>query len=87
MGLLALQIALGKISGTADYQGAIAATATTIGQVPVDCPLIGLVIYVLWALAAAIFDLLHVGLGLKGLFKRAVLFINAVIYGLLITCS
>ena len=27
MGLLALQIALGKISGTVDYQGAIAATA------------------------------------------------------------
>jgi len=85
MGLLALQIALGKISGTADYQGAIAATADKpLGKFLLIVLLIGLVIYVLWALAAAIFDLLHVGLGLKGLFKRAVLFINAVIYGLLI---
>jgi hypothetical protein len=85
MGLLALQIALGKISGTADYQGAIAATADKpLGKFLLIVLLIGLVIYVLWALAAAIFDLLHVGLGLKGLFKRAVLFINAVIYSLLI---
>jgi hypothetical protein len=85
MGLLALQIALGKISQTADYQGAIAATADKpLGKFLLIVLLIGLVIYVLWALAAAIFDLLHVGLGLKGLFKRTVLFINAVIYGLLI---
>ncbi len=85
LGLLALQIALGKISGTADYQGAIAATAANPwGKFLLIIVLIGLIFYVLWALAAAFFDLLHVGHGLKGLFKRAVLLINAVIYGLLI---
>jgi hypothetical protein len=85
LGLLALQMALGKISGTADYQGAIAATAANpLGKVLLVIVLIGLGFYVLWALAAAFFDLLHVGHGLKGLFKRAILFINAVIYGLLI---
>jgi len=76
---------LGKINQTADYQGAIAATAANpLGKFLLIIVLVGLVIYVLWALAAAIFDLLHVGHDLKGLFKRAVLFINAVIYGLLI---
>jgi hypothetical protein len=85
LGLLALQMALGKISGTADYQGAIAATAANpLGKILLIIVLIGLCVYVLWALAAAFFDLLHVGHGLKGLFKRAVLFVNAVIYGLLI---
>jgi len=85
LGLLALQMALGKIGGTADYQGAIAATAANpLGKILLVIVLIGLCIYVLWALAAALFDLLHVGHDLKGLFKRAVLFINAVIYGLLI---
>jgi len=85
LGLLALQMALGKISQTADYQGAIAATAANpLGKFLLIVILIGLVIYVLWALCAAIFDLLHVGHDLKGLFKRVILFINAVIYGLLI---
>jgi len=85
MGLLALQIALGKISGTVDYQGAIAATADKpLGKFLLIVVLIGLVFYVLWALAAALFDLLHVGHDLKGLFKRTLLLVNAVIYGLLI---
>jgi len=85
MGLLALQMALGKISETVDYQGAIAATAARpLGKFLLVIVLIGLVVYVLWALACALFDLLHVGHKLKGLFKRALLLINAVIYGLLL---
>jgi hypothetical protein len=85
LGLLALQMALGKISQTADYQGAIAATAANPwGKILLIIVLIGLCIYVLWALCAALFDLLHVGHDMKGLFKRAVLLVNAVIYGLLI---
>ena len=85
VGLLALLLALGKISQTLDYQGAIAATAANpLGKFLLIIVLIGLVFYVLWALAAALFDLLHVGHDLKSLFKRAVLLIGAVIYGLLI---
>lgn len=85
LGLLALQMALGKISGTLDYQGAIAATAGyPLGKFLLVIILIGLVFYVLWALACAIFDLLHLGHDMKGLFKRAILLVNAVIYGLLI---
>jgi hypothetical protein len=85
LGLLALRMALGRISETLDYQGAITATATQpLGKILLIIVLIGLVFYVLWALACAIFDLLHVGHNLKGLFKRAVLLINAAIYGLLI---
>ena len=85
LGLLALLLALGKISGTLDYQGAIAATASRpLGKFLLIVVLIGLVFYVLWALACAVFDLLHVGHDLKGLFKRFVLLVNAVIYGLLI---
>ena len=85
LGLLAIQIALGKISQTADYQGAIAATAANpLGKILLVIVLIGLCIYVLWALCAALFDLLHEGHDLKGFSKRAVLLVNAVIYGLLI---
>jgi hypothetical protein len=85
MGLLALLMALGKISETLDYQGAIAATVDhPLGKFLLIIVLTGLVFYVLWALGAALFDLLHVGHDLKGLFKRAVLLVNAVIYGLLI---
>jgi hypothetical protein len=85
LGLLALQMALGKITGTADYQGAIAATAGhPLGKFLLVIVLIGLVFYVLWALACALLDLLHAGHDMKGLFKRGVLLVNAVIYGLLI---
>ena len=85
LGLLALLMALGKFSQTLDYQGAITATAANpLGKFLLIIVLIGLVFYVLWALAAALFDLLHVGHDLKGLLKRALLLVNAVIYGLLI---
>jgi hypothetical protein len=85
LGLLALQMALGKITGTADYQGAIAATAgRPLGKFLLIIVFIGLVFYVLWALLCALFDLLHVGHDMKGLFKRGVLLVNGVIYGALI---
>ena len=85
LGLLALQMALGKITGTADYQGSIAATAGhPLGKFLLVIVLIGLVFYVLWVLACALLDLLHAGHDMKGLFKRGVLLVNAVIYGLLI---
>jgi hypothetical protein len=85
LGLLALQVALGKISGSLDYQGAIAATAShPLGKFLLVIVLVGLIFYVLWALACALFDLLRVGNDMKGLFKRAVLLVNAIIYGLLI---
>jgi hypothetical protein len=85
LGLLSLQLALGKISGTLDYQGAIAATAAQpFGKFLLIIVLVGLVFYVLWALACALFDLLHVGNDAKGLFKRFVLLVNGIIYGLLI---
>ena len=85
LGLLALLMALGKTSGTVDYQGAIAATAAQpFGKFLLVIVLIGLIFYVLWALACAIFDLLHLGHEMKGLFKRAILLVNAIIYGLLI---
>jgi len=52
----------------------LAATAANpLGKILLVIVLIGLCIYVLWALCAALFDLLHEGHDLKGLFKRAVL--------------
>jgi hypothetical protein len=85
LGLLSLQFALGKISETLDYQGAITATAANpLGKFLLIIVLVGLVFYVLWAISCALFDFLHVGHDLKGLFKRAVLLIGAIIYGLLI---
>jgi hypothetical protein len=85
IGILALQMALGKISETLDEKGAIAATAAyPLGRFLLLIVLIGLIINVLWALACALFDLLHVGHGVKGLVKRAAFLLGAFAYCLLI---
>ena len=85
IGLLALQMALGTISETLDEKGAIAATAAhPYGRFLLAIVLIGLIINVLWALACAIFDLLQVGHGVTGLFKRGALLLGAFAYLLLI---
>lgn len=85
IGLLALLVAFGQFKGTLDEQGAIAATAANpFGKVLLVIVLAGLVFYILWALVCALFDLLHVGHDLKGLFKRAGFIVSALLYALLI---
>jgi hypothetical protein len=85
MGLLALDVALGKGGAVADQQGAIAA----IGRQPAGLlllwlVLIGLVSYSLWGVIRAVLDPLQKGHDLKGLVTRGAYLISAVSYALLL---
>jgi hypothetical protein len=85
MGLLALNVVLGKGGSPASQQGAIAA----IGRQPAGMfllwvILIGLVSYSLWGLIRAIFDPLHKGHDLKGLIARGGFISSAFSYAILI---
>jgi hypothetical protein len=85
IGLLALQMAIGTINETLDEKGAISATAAyPYGRFLLAIVLVGLIINVLWALACAAFDLLQVGHGAMGVFKRGALLLGALAYLLLI---
>jgi len=85
MGLLALNVALGKGGEPTDQQGAIAA----IGRQPAGIVflwvvLLGLVSYSLWGVIRAVFDPLHKGNDLKGLVARAAFLFSAAIYAILV---
>ena len=85
IGLLALQVAVGKGGRLADPQGAIAAIGQQAGgQLVLYLVLIGLIGYSLWGLIRAVFDPLHKGNDLKGLAQRAGFLVSAISYGLLI---
>ncbi len=85
IGLLALQVAVGKGGRLTDPQGAIAAIGQqTGGQLVLYLILIGLIGYSLWGVIRAVFDPLHKGNDLKGLAQRIGFLVSAIAYGLLI---
>lgn len=84
MGLLAVNVALGKGGAPADQQGAIAAIGRQpAGLVFLWIVLIGLVSYSLWGVIRAVLDPLHKGSDLKGMVTRAGFLFSAVSYALL----
>jgi hypothetical protein len=85
MGLLAVQVALGKGGALASPLGAIA----KIGKQPAGMfllwiVLLGLVSYSLWGVVRAVFDPLHKGNDLKGLIARGGFLVSAFGYAILI---
>jgi Domain of Unknown Function (DUF1206) len=85
MGLLALNVSLGKGSGTTDQQGAISAIGRQpLGLILLWAILLGLVSYALWGVIRAVFDPLHKGNDLKGLVTRAVFLFSAASYAILV---
>lgn len=85
MGLLAVQVALGKGGALASPQGAIAA----IGKQPAGMfflwvVLLGLVSYTLWGVVRAVFDPLQKGNDLKGLLERGGFLVSAFGYAIMI---
>jgi hypothetical protein len=85
MGLLAVQVALGKGGALASPLGAIA----KIGKQPAGMlllwiVLLGLVSYSLWGVVRAVFDPLHKGNDMKGLIARAGFLVSAFGYAILI---
>jgi hypothetical protein len=85
MGLLALEVTLGKGGAPTDQQGAIAAIGRQpAGLVILWVVLIGLVSYALWGVIRAVLDPLHKGHDLKGLITRGGFLFSAAGYALLI---
>ena len=85
MGLLAVQVALGKGGALASPLGAIA----KIGKQPGGMALLwvvllGLISYSLWGVVRAVFDPLHKGNDMKGLIARAGFLVSAFGYAILI---
>ena len=85
MGLLALNVALGKGGALASPQGAIA----SIGKQPAGMAflwliLIGLIAYTLWGVVRAIFDPLHKGTDTKGLLERGGFLVSAFGYAIMV---
>jgi hypothetical protein len=84
MGLLALNVVLGKSAASIDPQTAIA----TIGRQPggdflLWVILVGLVAYALWGVIRAVFDPFHKGNDRQGSLARAGYFLSAVGYAIL----
>jgi hypothetical protein len=85
MGLLAVQVALGKSGAPTDQKGAIAAIGTQpAGVILLWVVLIGLVSYSLWGVVRAVFDPLHKGHDLKGLLARFGFLVSAFGYAILV---
>jgi hypothetical protein len=85
MGLLAVQVALGKGGALASPLGAIA----KIGKQPAGMlllwiVLLGLISYSLWGVVRAVFDPLHKGNDMKGLIARGGFLVSAFGYAILI---
>lgn len=85
MGLLALDVTLGKGGAPTDQQGAIAAIGRQpAGLVLLWVVLIGLVSYALWGVIRAVLDPLQKGHDAKGLATRAGFLFSAASYALLV---
>jgi hypothetical protein len=84
MGLLALNVTLGRSGARTDQQSAIAAIGRQpAGIVLLWLVLVGLVSYSLWGVIRAVFDPLHKGKDLKGLVTRAAFLFSAAAYAIL----
>ena len=84
MGLLAVQVALGKGGTLASPQGAIAAIGKQpAGPILLWGVLIGMISYALWGVVRAVMDPLDKGSGLKGLFARFGFLVSAFGYAIL----
>ncbi len=85
MGVLALQVALGKSGALANPQDAIAAIGRQpSGKLLLWIVLIGLVSYALWGVIRAIFDPFHKGESTKGLITRFGYLVSAFGYAILV---
>lgn len=85
MGLLALNVTLGKGGSPPDQQDAIAAIGRQpAGLVLLWVVLIGLVSYSLWGVIRAVLDPLQKGHDLKGLVTRGAYLLSAVSYAILV---
>ena len=85
MGLLAVQVVLGKGGALASPQGAIAAIGKQpAGMVLLWVVLAGIISYALWGVVRAVFDPLHKGQDSKGLLARAGFLVSAFSYAILI---
>ena len=84
MGLLAVQVALGKGGALASPQGAIAAIGKQpAGLILLWVVLVGILAYSVWGLVRAIWDPLDKGSDLKGVFTRLGYLASAVGYAFL----
>ena len=85
MGLLALQVTLGKGGALASPQGAIAVIGKQpAGMILLWIVLLGLISYSLWGVVRAVMDPLHKGHDAKGLIARAGYLASAFGYAILI---
>lgn len=84
MGLLAVQVALGKGGALASPQGAIAAIGKQpAGLILLWVILVGIISYSAWGLVRAVLDPLHKGHDLKGLLARFGFLVSAFSYAIL----
>ena len=84
MGLLAVQVALGKGGALASPQGAIAAIGKQpAGMIFLWVVLVGLIAYAIWGVVRAVYDPLDKGHRPKGLFARFGFLVSAFGYGIL----
>ena len=85
MGLLALQVTLGKGGALASPQGAIAEIGKQpAGMILLWVVLVGLISYSLWGVVRAVMDPLHKGHDAKGLIARAGYLASAFGYAILV---
>jgi hypothetical protein len=85
MGLLAVEVALGKGGALASPQGAIAAIGKQpAGLIFLYMVLLGLVSYALWGVVRAVYDPLHKGDDMKGLLARFGFLASAFGYAILV---
>jgi hypothetical protein len=85
MGLLAVDVTLGKRGAPADQTGAIAEIGRQpAGELLLWIILVGLVSYALWGVVRAVFDPLHKGKDTKGMVTRVGYLASAVSYAALV---
>ncbi len=85
MGLLAVQVALGKGGALASPQGAIAAIGKQpAGLILLWVVLVGIIAYALWGVVRAVFDPLQKGHNLKGLLARFGFLVSAFGYAIMV---